>query len=146
MNVSEIKVSFKPRIKANERTTVRSAREAYRVFLEQWSTDLIEYQEEFKIMLLNNANKVLGIIDLAKGAMDSVQVDLKILFAIALKASAKKIILAHNHPSGNLEPSRADKAITSRVVQVGQILDIAICDHLIITSQDYYSFADNGEI
>ena len=144
MNVSEIKVSFKPRIKARERTTVRSAKEAHRTFLAQWDKGLISYQEQFKVMLLNNANQVLGIVDLAKGAMDSVPVDLKILFAIALKTSTRKIILAHNHPSGHLYPSQADKLLTRKTKEAGSLLDIEVCDHVIITSDGYYSFADNG--
>lgn len=146
MNVSEIKVSFKPRIKAEERITVRSSKDAFRAFLFKWNDGLINYQEEFKVMLLNNANHVLGILDLAKGSMDAVSVDLKILLATALKASARKIILAHNHPSGNLNPSSADKQLTIQIKEASKLLDIQVCDHLIITNDDYYSFADNGEI
>lgn len=146
MNIAEIQVSFKPKIKAKERTTVRGAREAYKVFISQWNTGLIDYQEQFKVMLLNKASHVLGILDLAKGSMDGVPVDLKIVFAIALKASASKIILAHNHPSGNLNPSSADKFLTRRIVEVGHLLDIDVCDHLIITTDGYYSFGDEGEM
>lgn len=146
MNISEIEVSFKPQIKAKERTTVRSSKDAFRAFLFKWDEGLVNYQEEFKVMLLNNANHVLGILDLAKGSMDTVTVDLKILLATVLKASAKKIILAHNHPSGNLNPSPDDRQLTARIKEASKLLDIQVCDHLVITNDDYYSFADNGEI
>lgn len=144
MEISEIQVSFKPRIKAKERTTIRSSKDAFRAFLFKWNEGLINYQEEFKVMLLNNANHVLGILDLAKGSMDAVTVDLKILLATALKTSARKIILAHNHPSGNLNPSSADKQLTAQIKEASKLLDIDVCDHLVITNDDYYSFADNG--
>ncbi|UIR57463.1 JAB domain-containing protein [Sphingobacterium sp. SRCM116780] len=140
MNISEVTVSFKPRIRADERTIVKSSKDAFRAFLFKWDKGLIAYQEEFKVMLLNSANQVIGILDLAKGAMDSVQVDAKIIFSTALKASARKIILAHNHPSENLIPSIADKKLTSKIIEAGKLLDIEVCDHLIISANKYYSF------
>lgn len=146
MQIAEVQVSFKPRIKAKERTTIKNSKDAYQTFLDKWDRGLVDYQEEFKVMLLNSANKVLGIFDLSKGAMDSVQVDLKILFATVLRASATKIILAHNHPSGTLKPSTSDRELTRKAVKIGQLLDIEVCDHLIMTAEGYYSFADDGYI
>ena len=146
MIISEVTVSFKPKIKVKERPIIRSSKDAFRAFLVKWDNGLIGYQEEFKVMLLNNGNQILGILDLARGAMDSVQVDAKILYSTALKASARKIILAHNHPSENLTPSNADKLLTSKIVEGGKLLGIEVCDHLIVTPHQYYSFADNGEL
>ena len=104
----------------------------------------MSFLEEFKVILLNNANKVLGIIDLARGGKDFVPVDMKVIFSIALKASASKIILAHNHPSEQLQPSSADRAITKKAIEAGKFLDIEVCDHLIVTHDKYLSLKDEG--
>lgn len=86
----------------------------------------------------------LGISEIGIGGISSCVADPRPIFATALKGKASKIILAHNHPSGSLEPSKADKDITLKAVNGGKLLDIAVLDHLIITSGSYKSFADNG--
>ncbi|WKK59676.1 JAB domain-containing protein [Sphingobacterium sp. BN32] len=146
MNLSEISISFKPKIMANDRTIVKSSVDAYRAFLFKWDDGLINYQEEFKLLLLNSSNQILGIVNLSKGGMDCVQVDFKIMYSIALKSGARKLILAHNHTSGKLIPSEADRALTSKAKEAGRLLDIEVCDHLILTDENYYSFADNGDL
>lgn len=146
MSLPEISISFKPKLRASDRTIVNSSVDAYRAFLFKWDEGLINYQEEFKLLLLNNSNQILGIVNLSKGGMDCVQVDFKIMYSIALKSGARKLILAHNHPSGKLTPSEADRALTSKAKEAGRLLDIEVCDHLILTDENYYSFADNGEI
>jgi len=146
MNLSEVSISFKPKYKANDRTIVKSSVDAYRAFLVKWEEGLINYQEEFKLLLLNSSNHILGIVNLSKGGMDCVQVDFKIMYSIALKSGARKLILAHNHPSGKLTPSEADRVLTAKAKEAGKLLDIEVCDHLIITDENYYSFADNGDL
>lgn len=93
-------------------------------------------------MLLNSANRVLGVMEVSSGGVAGTVADPKVIFAAALKCSA--LILAHNHPSGNLRPSQADTNLTKRLVNGGELLDIAVLDHLIITEDDYLSFADEG--
>ena len=110
----------------------------------QWEQDIIEMQEEVKILLLNRNNKVLGVYDLAKGGITSCDVDVRIILAVALKAMATGIILIHNHPSGNLKPSNDDKKITELLNSSCKIMGITLVDHLIITKDDYFSFADEG--
>lgn len=144
MNVSEIKVKFVPKFKVSECPKITNSKDAYQVLMQVWDKGLMTFLEEFKVILLNNANKVLGIIDLAKGGKDFVPVDMKVIFSIALKASASKIILAHNHPSGKLEPSPQDKAITNKSVEAGKVLDIEVCDHIIVSEDGYYSLKDEG--
>lgn len=100
--------------------------------------------EQFKVLLLNNANKVLGIADISTGGISSTVADPRIVFATALKANASKIILAHNHPSGNLQPSQTDKELTAKMKEGGRYLDLHVIDHLIITNDGYYSFGDQG--
>jgi DNA repair protein RadC len=101
-------------------------------------------QEEVKILLLNRSNKVLGIYSLAKGGLNSCDVDIRIILSVALKTLSTGIILIHNHPSGNTKPSKADLAITEKLKSACDIMNIVLLDHLIITKSDYYSFADEG--
>ncbi len=99
--------------------------------------------EEFWIVYLNNANKVLLTSQLSKGGLTGTLIDLRIIMKQALEIEAVGLILAHNHPSGTLKPSKADEEVTQKIKSAAIILDIKILDHLIITQQDYYSFADN---
>lgn len=106
----------------------------------------IEHREFFYVMLLNRANRAIGIFQLSMGGITSTVVDLRILFQAAIKANASQIIMAHNHPSGQLKPSETDIALTKRIKSAGEILDIAVLDHLILTADSFYSFADEGQI
>jgi len=144
--VSEIQLVYKPKIKPSERLKVTSSKTAYQIFHDDWDKDSIELYEQFKIMLLNKGNKVLGIVPISRGGIDGTVVDLKLIFGTAMKAGASNIILAHNHPSGNLRPSHPDIAITKKLVTAGKILEVNIMEHLIISSEGYYSFADEGMI
>jgi DNA repair protein RadC len=94
--------------------------------------------------LLNNSNEVLGIHTLSKGSTRGTVVDLKLLFVIALKSNATGIIVAHNHPSGTLKPSSSDLELTKRIKKSGELLDIKLLDHLIITKDEFYSLSDNN--
>lgn len=144
LNVSEIKVEFKPKFKLSQCPTVSKSNEAYDVLIQVWDKDLMSFLEEFKIILLNNANRVLGVVDIAMGGKDFVPVDMKVIFSIALKASASKIILAHNHPSEKLKASSHDIAITKKAVECGKLLDIEVCDHILMSSDSYMSLRDEG--
>ena len=100
--------------------------------------------EEFWIVYLNNANKVLLTSQLSKGGLTGTLVDVRIVMKQALELGAVALILAHNHPSGTLRPSRADKDVTQKLKAGAKALDIKILDHLIITQKDYFSFADGN--
>ena len=102
--------------------------------------------EEFYFILLNRANKVIKIEQLSKGGMSGTVTDVRILIKKAVISSASGIIIAHNHPSGNLNPSESDSKITLKIKEAGKLFDIQLLDHLIIHDSDYYSFADNGLI
>lgn len=144
--VSEIELVYRPKFKASERPKVCGSNDVYNVFYNNWNFNLLEVQEQFKVMLLNRANKVLGIYEASKGGMAGTIADPKLIFSTALKACASSIILAHNHPSGNLKPSQADIGLTKKIIDGGNLLDISVLDHVIITSEGYYSFADEGMI
>lgn len=142
--VAEVQLSFKPKNKIADRPQLRSSEDAYGVLIQQWSKDRIEYLEEFKIILINRKNRVLGIVDISQSGIHGTLVDPKAVFAIALKAGASGIILAHNHPSGELEPGVEDIEVTKKLKEGAKILDMEILDHLIISKNGYYSFQENG--
>jgi len=100
--------------------------------------------EEFWIIYLNNSNKVLSKSQLSKGGITGTVVDIRLVFKTAIEMGAVSIILSHNHPSGGLQPSEADRQITRKLKQAGDSLDIKILDHLIVTETNYFSFADEG--
>lgn len=100
--------------------------------------------EEFWVLFLNNSNKVLAKTQISKGGLTATIVDVRLLFKRALELTSVGVIVCHNHPSGKLEPSNADKQITQKIKQAGVTLDIKLLDHLIITQKSYFSFADEG--
>ena len=142
MEIAEIKVSYTDNNK--KRLKITNSKMSYDLLLACWNKHTIELQEEFKVLLLNNTNQVLGIYPLAKGGTSSVNVDAKLVFSVALKCNAKGIIVAHNHPSGSLKVSEADKVMTKKLKKAGEYLDVAVLDHLVITKDGYYSFNDEG--
>jgi len=95
---------------------------------------------------LNHAHKALGIYEISSGGIAGTVVDLRLIFSAALKANATSLMMIHNHPSGNLTASEADKQITQKVKEAGRLLDITLLDSLIITTESYYSFADQGAL
>ena len=143
--VAEIELQYKTEVKARDRPQMKSSKTAYEIFMQAWS-DNIELYEEFCILLLNRSNRILGIVHISKGGTSGTVVDAKMIFAAALKANASSVILGHNHPSGNLNPSQADIDITRKLRRGGELLDIAVLDHLILTKEGYYSFADEGKM
>jgi len=115
--------------------------------MENWDLDSIEHIEEFKLMLMTRSNKVLGIASISKGGISGTVTDVRIILQLAIKANASGIIVCHNHPSGNLQPSESDIAITRKIKESGNVMDIQLLDLLIaIPEGTYYSMADEGII
>ncbi|EAQ40832.1 DNA repair protein RadC [Polaribacter sp. MED152] len=100
--------------------------------------------EEFWVLFLNNSNKVLAKTQISKGGLTATVVDIRLLFKRAIELASVGMIVCHNHPSGKLEPSQADKQLTEKIKRAGTTLDIKLLDHLIITEKWYFSFADEG--
>lgn len=142
--VSEVELVYKSRIKAADRPKVNTSAKAYEVLLNAWNEDKIELSEQFKILLLNRASRVLGICEVSTGGISSTIVDPKLIFVAALKAHASSLVICHNHPSGNLKPSHEDLSLTKKLKEAGTLLDLPILDHLIISRDGYYSFNDEG--
>jgi DNA repair protein RadC len=144
--VAEIQLHYNRPTLLPDAPRITSSLSAYQVFIDNWNMDTIQLQEEFKVLLLSRSNDVLGILSLSKGGIAGTIVDARLIFAAALKAAACSIILGHNHPSGNLRPSNNDLEITKKIKAGGMLLDIMVCDHLIISDAGYYSFADEGDL
>ena len=123
--------------------SIRSSGDAFTYFKPYLLDEVVEY---FYILLLTPANKVICHKMISQGGTCATTVDPKLIFKYALENLASGIILAHNHPSGNLRPSEADRALTKKLVAAGKSLEISVLDHVIITDCGYYSFADEGMI
>ena len=152
MNVSvlntmaEIELVYKSKVKPSERPRITSTKETYQILLQTWDVNKIEFVEQFKVVLMNRAHRVLGIYELSSGGIAGTVADPKLVFMAALKSNACCLIISHNHPSGNLKPSHADEALTRKILEAGKLLDIQVIDHVIVTSEGYYSCADEGLI
>ncbi|MES2418461.1 MAG: DNA repair protein RadC [Bacteroidota bacterium] len=120
---------------------ISSSRDAYFI-LRREMADLLH--EEFWILLLNKTHRVIVKQPVSRGGQDGVIVDPKVIFKLAFEQNAASIIMAHNHPSGNLRPSEADIKITNRMLAAGKVLELPVIDHLIITDFFFFSFADEG--
>lgn len=143
--VNEFSISYSGSIKTNQLPKISCAQDAVNIIFENWDKGSIGLNESFKMILLNNSNKVKGIYTLSSGGITGTLVDVRILFAVLLKTLTTAVILAHNHPSGNTNPSEADKQLTQKIKKAGELMDIKILDHLIITPDgDFFSFADEG--
>ncbi|TYQ00158.1 RadC-like JAB domain-containing protein [Tenacibaculum adriaticum] len=143
--VNEIQISYREKISTLKSASMKNSEDVANLLFRNWDTANIGLRETFKILLLNNANKVKGISSLSIGGITGTMVDIRILFAIVLKTLSVGIILAHNHPSGKLQPSTADKELTFKIVKAAKLLDVKVLDHIIITpKKQYFSFADNG--
>ncbi|ESU24365.1 putative DNA repair protein [Flavobacterium enshiense DK69] len=135
----EIQVSYKT---GNQpKPKIVSPQTSYEVLLESWDMNTIELQEEFKVLLLNMANEVLGVYSMSKGGVSGTVVDSKLLFGVALKCNASNIIICHNHPSSNLKPSINDIDLTKKIKEGADLLSLKLLDHLIICKTGFYSFA-----
>jgi DNA repair protein RadC len=145
--ISEVKLIYRTKVKASERPQIKSSKDAFDIFMESWDLDSIEHIEEFKLMLLNRSNRVLGISSLSKGGTTGTVVDVKLLLQYTIKCNANAIIICHNHSSGNIQPSEADLAITRKVKDSVKLMDLQLLDHLIIIPEGkYYSMGDEGMI
>ncbi|MBE7172487.1 MAG: JAB domain-containing protein [Williamsia sp.] len=142
--VTEVELVYRNKRRPEDRPKLADSLSAYGLLLQAWDMNRIELVEQFKIMLLDRGHSCLGISDISSGGISACIVDPKIIFATVLKARATSVILAHNHPSGSLQPSQADIDLTKKLKDGSALLDVSVLDHLIVTPFSYYSFADEG--
>jgi DNA repair protein RadC len=143
-HVAEVELVYKSKVKASERPQIVSSKDAYDLLQLLWEEGKIDLVEQFKVLFLNRANKVLCLYNVSSGGITGTVADPRLIYSAALKVNAVALILSHNHPSGALKPSRQDEELTQKIKGAGAFLDIKVLDHLIITSEGYYSFADEG--
>ena len=144
--VSEVELTYKNNVPYNQRQKISNSQGAYEILTNLFPENTMDYRETFIVLYLNRANQVLGYSVISQGGTSSTTVDIKMVIQTALLANASCIMLAHNHPSGNLHPSSDDNRITNRIIEAARLFDITVLDHLIITNESYYSFTDNGNI
>lgn len=146
-HVSEIQLRYRSKVSASDRPECHNSATAHELFRDWWDADCMELFEEFNVLLLDRANRAIGIYRASQGGTVGTIVDPKLIFGAAIKCRAETIILAHNHPSGQLRASQADIKITNNLVQAGNLLTIPVYDHIILSPEGgYYSFADDGLI
>ncbi|PHQ85478.1 MAG: DNA repair protein [Thalassobium sp.] len=141
----KIRIVYSKKIKDKDRPKITKSQDAADVFREIWSSQ-IEVREEFIVLLVDRANRVLGYQLLSKGGITGTVADIKLIYSVVLESLASGIIIAHNHPSGNLQPSNADLQLTKKIQEAGKYIDVALLDHIILTKESYYSFADEGRM
>lgn len=144
--VAEVELVYKTKVKASERPKVNSSKDIYNILKQVWDENKIDMLEEFKVIFLNRANRVTGVYDASSGGITGTVADPRLILAAAIKSLSVSIVLSHNHPSGNLKPSRADEELTLKIKEAANYHDIKVLDHIIISSEGYYSFADEGLI
>jgi DNA repair protein RadC len=115
-------------------------------FIKQFYSDDIEIYESFFILLMNRSNKIIGYAKISQGGIIGTYVDKKIVLKYVIDSLASGLIIAHNHPSGVLKPSDEDIKITKQITELCKLLETTLLDHVILTADSFYSFADNGKL
>ena len=141
----KIRIVYSKKLKNKDRPKITKSQDAVYVFREIWSKQ-IEVREEFIVLLMDRSNRVLGYQFLSKGGITGTVADIKLIYSVALESLASGIIIAHNHPSGNLQPSNSDLQLTKKIQEAGKYIDVILLDHIILTRESFYSFADNGQM
>lgn len=142
----EFKIGLKKKRSVEQLYDINSPETAANVCRKCFDSGVIDWKEEFIVIALSRARKMIGFYKVSSGGVTGTVADPKVIFQFALLSNASAILLCHNHPSGNLKPSQQDGELTQKLSKAGKFLDIEVIDHLIITSEGYYSFSENGLI
>ena len=143
--VSEIQLKYQPQPLTE---TISGAKDIHQLLINRvFDADTIGYKETFKVLLLNNSNKIIGYTTISEGGLTSTIVDVRVIIQTALVCNATSIILTHNHPSGNPRPSVHDDNLTKKIKSACELMDIRLLDHIIVTPYDsFYSYCDEGRL
>jgi DNA repair protein RadC len=144
-NVAEISVTYK--VTDRHKPTVCTSADAYNELIQWFPEDIIGLQEMFVVAYLNRSNRIVGVYQVSKGGITGTVADPRLILATGLKIAATGMILAHNHPSGSLKPSKQDEDLTRKIKQAALLLDMQVLDHIIVNPQGhFFSFADEGNL
>jgi DNA repair protein RadC len=146
MGLPEFKISLRYKGRKSEIESVKSPSDAARVCRLCFDESKIDWVEEMIIIALNQSYKVLGFYKISSGGITGTVADPRVIFQFALLSNATSLLIAHNHPSGNLQPSNADDRLTEKIVEGAKCFDITIVDHIILTDESFYSYKDNNKI
>jgi DNA repair protein RadC len=148
IDVAEISVSYQPVVGWDTQPRIISSENAYEVLKQFYPLDTIGLVERFCVLYLNQNNQVRGVYELSRGGLTGTVADVRLIIGTALKIMATSIILSHNHPSGNLNPSEPDKQLTEKIRNAARMMEMQLFDHLILSPVDgkYFSFAENNLI
>ena len=145
--VCDVKLTYNTKVKSSERAVVKNSNSAYSLLIGHvYDPETIQHREYMKLILLNRAHKVLGIAHISEGGLDSTSADIRIIMQAAILGNASAMILSHNHPSGNKQPSNQDDLLTEKVNKATKLFGIQLLDHIIATDSEYYSYSDEGRI
>src|SRR3954471_11097414 len=142
--MSEIKAVYRSKTRTKERKQIRGAENAVEYLREIWNKGTLELTEDFVMVCLNNSHQAIGWVKVSSGGFDATNVDPRVVFSLALQVGASALFFAHNHPSGLVEPSPQDKSVTARLAAAGSLLNIQVLDHIILSRESAYSFAEHG--
>ena len=143
---AEVSLRYSPKADQSMLPKLCTPEDVYRFLLAIWDMDTLEISESFYVLLFNNKNKLLGWSKISLGSKSATVVDVSHVVTLALLGNASKVVIAHNHPSGETRASSADIKITGRILQALELHDITLNDHLIVTREEYYSFRENNLI
>lgn len=143
--VSEIQLKYQPQPLTE---TINGAKDIHQLLINRvFDADTIGYKETFKVLLLNNSNKIIGYTTISEGGLTSTIVDVRVIIQTALVCNATSIIITHNHPSGNPIPSGQDDSLTKKIKSACELMDIRLLDHIIVTPYDsFYSYCNEGRL
>ncbi len=146
IKAAEVKLVYMTKVKPSDRYVVKNSRDAYELLLKFYDEETIELKEFFKVILLNQRSKVLGVHNLGEGGIGGVYVDIKQIIQLAILTNSTNIVVSHNHPSGDPHPSQIDMNLTNSIKEACKALKITLIDHIIVTPHDYYSFTDECKL
>ena len=142
--IPEITLKYKSGTEFKHKIT--SSKDAYDVFIRFFDQDVFELTESVIVLFLNGANNTIGWMKHSQGGSYQTIIDVKLIVGTALKCNASAIMVSHNHPSGNIRPSREDEIITRKITEGCNFFNIKLLDHIISTTEGYYSFSDEGKL
>ena len=142
----EVNISFDSKRRQNTAFYTTSSSETYEILKGIYDYKTIDLFEQFYVLFLNRRNRIIAFRELSRGGTFGTYVDIRIMMLIAINCNSSSIIVSHNHPSGQLSPSGVDKKLTNRIRVACTLFDMKLLDHLIVTSDGYYSFVDEGLI
>lgn len=142
----KVKVTFDKKVKKSELPSLTSSDKVVELLREIFDADTFDWKEEVVLLCMNRRNAVVGYYKVSSGGVSGTVLDPKVIFTTALNCTASGIVIAHNHPSGNLTPSVEDDRMTEKIKEAGKLLDIRLIDSIILTDEGYYSYVDNGKL